>query len=64
MRGKPRYCDKCGIETKDLGQDNTGRYLCRVCRGFPPKREETRREQLRKMWEMDDNVVRHRVSHR
>jgi hypothetical protein len=64
MRGKGRYCQKCGIETRDLGQDEHGRYLCPACRGLPPKKEETRREKLRKLWELDDNVVRHRVRQR
>ena len=61
---RARYCEKCGIETKDLGQDENGRYLCRQCRGLPLEKEETRRDKLRKMWELDDSVVRHRVRHR
>ena len=61
MRGKERYCQRCGIETRFLGQDEHGKYLCPQCRGLPPKPEETRRDRLRKMWEIDDGVVRHRV---
>jgi hypothetical protein len=59
-KGKPKYCEKCGIESKFLHQETDGKYLCNECRGVP-ERKESKRDQLRKMWEMDDNVVSHRV---
>jgi hypothetical protein len=64
MRGAGRYCQKCGIETRFLGQDERGRYLCPKCRGLPPRPEESRREKLRRLWETDDSVVKHRVRQR
>ena len=63
MGRRPQYCDKCGIETKFLHQETDGRYLCNKCRGIPEHRE-SRREQLRKMWETDRDVSRYRVTRR
>ena len=64
MAGKKRYCEKCGIESTELGQDERGRYLCPRCRGIPPKPEETRRERMRRLWENDDSVSVHTARRR